>query len=208
MDLTHHRIDSGWMLYKRLLRDYTKRYVGIFLLSVLGYIIYSATQVALAEFMKYIIEAVETHDPSRRAMAPIIFVGLALVRGLGFFMGAYFLGYVGRNIVFDMRNQMFAKLMDLPQSFYHKHASGHIISRLTFNVQQVTSAATDAFRTIVREGFTVLGLLGYVFYSNWKLSLMFLLIAPVLALVVTKAGRRFRQVSDRIQESMGDSTLR
>ena len=206
MELSEQSVGTGWQVYKRLLFGYTLRYIGVFLLSVLGYIIYSATQVALAEFMKYIIEAVESHDPSMRVMAPVFFVVLAAVRGVGFFMGAYFLGYVGRNIVFDMRNQMFAKLMDLPQSFYHQHASGHIISRLTFNVQQVTSAATDAFRTIVREGFTVIGLLGYLLYQNWRLTLMFLLIGPILGWVVSKAGRRFRSVSERIQHSMGDLT--
>ena len=95
---------------------------------------------------------------------------IALFRGLGSFSGNYFIAVVANNLVHKLRCELFGRLLSLPSSFYDKHAMGHLVSKVTYHVTQVTDAATDAVRIILREGFTVLGYLAFLLYLNWKLT--------------------------------------
>ena len=113
---------------------------------------------------------------------------------------------MARHLVNNLRQGVFNRLLQLPGSFYNRHASGHLISTLTFNVEQVTGAGTDALKTIFRDGSTVIALLAYVFYLNWKLSLVFLVVGPLIGLVVSLTSKLFRKYSRRIQNSMGGVT--
>ncbi len=126
----------------------------------------------------------------------------ALVR----FFSQYFISYVGRNVINALRNDVFDRLMSLPSRYYDENASGRLVSKLTFNVEQVADAATNAVTITLREGLTILGLLGFMLYTNWKLTLIFLTAGPVIGLVVNYASKRFRRISKRIQGSMGDIT--
>ena len=173
---------------------------------MLGFFIYAATQPMYAWLMKYVIDSIESKSQDATFWIPLVIVGIVLVRGIGSFLGNYYLAKVSNSIVHTLRCQIFDRYTVLPTKYFDDRNSGHLISRLTYNVTQVTSAATNALKVVVREGLTVIGLLGYLAYLNWQLSLIFLAIAPVIGVVVGAAGRRFNKISKKIQASMGDVT--
>jgi len=159
-----------------------------------------------AALMKYMIDALESSQRSAIYWIPLASVGIVLVRGVGSFLGSYFIALVSSSIVHTLRCQLFDRYTILPSHFFDDNNSGHLISRITYNVQQVTGAATDAVKVVAREGFTVIGLFGYLFYMNWKLSLIFIAITPLIGMVVKIATKRFRSISKKIQNSMGELT--
>ncbi len=126
------------------------------------------------------------------------------MRGIGTLLGNYGFSYVARAVVSRLRCQMFDHLLVLPCAFYQQHTSAELLSRLTYNVEQVTGAATDALKTAVREGLTVVGLFGYMLYLNWKLTMLFVVVAPLVGAVVALASKRLRRLSHGIQDSVGD----
>lgn len=196
---------SGLQVYLHLL-SYVKPYWKFFALSILGFLIYSGTQPALAWITGWLAKAVYEPDPYSKYLIPLSLIGIYLMRGIGGFLGSYFLAKVSQNVIHTLRCEMFNHQLTLPNQYYDNSNSGHLISRITFNVNQVTGAATDAIKVVVREGIAVIALLGTLFYLNWMLSLIFLAIAPVIGLVVNFASKRFRKISKNIQVSMGDIT--
>ncbi len=197
--------DTGWDVYKRLLA-YVRPYIGYFLLSIVGFFLYAGTQALFVRLMEYIVDTIGKGGEASRILIPAALVAIFALRGLGSFLGNYYIAYVARSVVHELRTQMFNHLLTLPSRYYDSANSGHTISKVTYNVEQVTGAATDALKVIVREGFTVILLLAYLFYLNWRLSLVFLLVGPLIAVVVVFASKRFRKLSRRIQHSMGDVT--
>lgn len=139
-------------------------------------------------------------------MIPIYVIIIYLLRGIGLFVGNYAIAVVAENVVHTLRTEMFDKLTSLPSAYFDHHGSGQLISKLTYNVAQVTVAATDALKTILREGFTVVLVLGYLFWTNWQLTMVFVGIAPVIAGLVAIAGKRLRRLSGRLQTAMGAIT--
>lgn len=196
---------SGVKIYLRLL-SYVWPYWPIFLVSIFGFLCYAATQPMFAGLMQYIVDAINRRDTDANYWIPAATVGIVLFRGIGSFLGNYYLAKVANSVVHTLRCQIFNRYTILPNAFFDDNNSGHLISRVTYNVTQVTSAATDAIKVVIREGLTVIGLLGYLLYMNWKLSLLFVAIAPIIGLVVRYAGKRFRKISKKIQGSMGDLT--
>ena len=197
--------DSGWMLYKRLL-GYVKPHWRAFALAVVGFVIYAASSTALAEMMKRLIDGIQNPDADFRFFLPLFVVLMFASRGLGTFLSTYFMAYVGRYVIHTLRCDVFAHLLHLPGRFFDQHSSGHLVSRVTYHVEQVAGAATNAVTIILREGLFVVGLVGYLLWTNWMLTLLFLGVTPIIAGVVSYVSKRFRRISKRIQHSMGDVT--
>ncbi|MGR9099048.1 MAG: lipid A export permease/ATP-binding protein MsbA [Gammaproteobacteria bacterium] len=196
---------TNLQVYKRLL-TYVKPYWFIFLISIVGYLIYASTQPMFAWLMKFLVESIENKTRETAQWIPFVIVGVVLLRGVGSFLGNYFLAKVSNNIVHTLRCKIFDRYTELPNTYFDDRNSGHLVSRVTYNVSLVTGAATDALKVVVREGLTVIGLLGYLIYMNWQLSLVFLALAPVIGIIVRTAGKRFKKISKKIQASMGDVT--
>lgn len=194
---------TSWQSYKRLL-GYTRRYWKLFLLAVIGFVINAQTEWAAAQLLKYIITAIQDKDQSAKNLFPLLIVALFFFRGVGSFIGTYYMSMVSRHVVYSLRMDLFNKLLVLPASYYHNNSPGHIAAKLIFNVEQVTAAATEALKTIVREGTIAIGLFAYLFYTNWKLSLSLLLVGPFAAMLVRTASKRFRKLAKNIQKTMGD----
>lgn len=194
---------SGAQAYKRLLK-YTARFWHFFLIGTLGFLFNGLTEAASAKLIQYIIDAIQHRNQEHMNWFPLLVIGVVFMRGVGSFVGNYFLSLVSRSIVYEMRRELFEKLLVLPAAYYHLNSPGHIAAKIIFNVEQVTGAATDALKTIVREGFIVITLLGYLFYMNWRLSLSLLIIGPMAGLLVRVASKRFRKLSGKIQNAMGD----
>jgi len=198
-------IDSNWDLYQRLL-VYLKPLKFYFFLSIIGNAIYASASALMAKALEFVIDTVEHPTDENRILLPALIFALFIFRGLGGFLGGYYIAYVGRNIVHQIRTQVFDRYLKLPTHYFDNNASGHLISRITYNVEQVSSATTDAVTIIVREGLTVIGLLAVMISSNWKLTLIFLALGPVIGFLVNYVGKRFRVLSKRIMASVGNVT--
>jgi len=185
---------------------YVKPHWRAFALAVVGFVIYAASSTALAEMMKRLIDGIQNPDADFRFFLPLFVVLMFASRGLGTFLSTYFMAYVGRYVIHTLRCDVFAHLLHLPGRFFDQHSSGHLVSRVTYHVEQVAGAATNAVTIILREGLFVVGLVGYLFWTNWMLTLLFLGVTPIIAGVVSYVSKRFRRISKRIQHSMGDVT--
>ncbi|SOB75074.1 ATP-binding cassette, subfamily B, MsbA [Marinobacter sp. LV10R510-11A] len=201
------KVQSGdsWETYKRLLA-YVKPFWLAFSLAVLGNVIYAAASTGMAAAMEYVIAAIENPTQQNRILLTALIVGIFTFRGVGTFLSQYFISYVGRHVINALRNDVFNRLMTLPSRYFDEHAAGRLVSKLTFNVEQVAEATTNAVTITLREGLTIVGLLSFMLYTNWKLTLIFLAVGPLIGVVVSYASKRFRKISQRIQSSMGDIT--
>nr|WP_278357687.1 lipid A export permease/ATP-binding protein MsbA [Acinetobacter lwoffii] len=190
-------------VYLRLL-SYLKPFWGIALLVLLGFSINAATEVSVAKLLEYIIEAIQNKDQSFTSLFPFLVVILMFFRGLGLFMGGYFTAVISRNLVFNIRQEVFAKLLRSPSQYYLDNTSGHITAKIMYNVEQLTAASTEALRTLLQQGLITLALLGYLLYTNWRLTMCILIFAPVIGFIISKAARRMRKLSQQVQDTMGD----
>lgn len=197
--------ETGLAIYKRLL-GYVRPHWRAFALAVVGFAIYAASSTALAELMKRLIDGIQNPDAAFRFFLPLFVIVMFAARGLGTFLSTYFMAYVGRYVIHTLRCDVFAHMLHLPGVFFDHHSSGHLVSRVTYHVEQVAGAATKAVTILLREGLFVVGLLGYLLWTNWLLTLLFLAVTPLIALVVSYVSKRFRRISRRIQNSMGDVT--
>ena len=190
-------------VYLRLL-SYLKPYWGVAILVVIGFAMNAATEVSVAKLLEKIIEAIQHRDQGFTTLFPILVVVVMFFRGLGLFMGGYFTAVISRNLVFNIRQEVFAKLLRLPSQYYLDNNSGHITAKIMYNVEQLTAASTESLRTIVQQGLITLALLGYLIYSNWRLTLCILIFAPLIGLLIRKAAKRMRKLSIQVQDTMGD----
>jgi subfamily B ATP-binding cassette protein MsbA len=196
---------SSLRIYLRLL-SYVRPYVWVFALSIAGYVIFAASQPAFAKLMEYFIEGLEGKSDALVYYVPIAGLVIALLRGIGSYLGNYYLAKVSNGVVHDLRVNLFNKLLVLPNRYIDHHNSGYLISKITYNVTLVTNAATDAIKVVIREGLTVMFLLVYLFWTNWKLTLVFLAVTPVIAVIISAVGRRLRRLSHKLQDAMGRVT--
>ena len=155
----------------RLLR-YLKPYWWALLLTALGFAINAGTEIWTAKLLQYITDAINQNDRSKQTLFPLLIILLFFVRGVGSFLGNYYSALVSRNLVYELRVEVFNKLLRLPSSFYLANPAGTISSKLIFDVEQVTAASTDSMKTLLRDGLTVVALIGFLFYSNWRLTLI------------------------------------
>mgnify|MGYP001205241966 CR=1 FL=1 len=190
-------------VYLRLL-SYLKPFWGIALLVLLGFTINAATEVSVAKLLEHIIEAIENRDQGFTSLFPFLVVILMFFRGLGLFLGGYYTAVISRNLVFNIRQEVFAKLLRLPAQYFLDNTSGHITAKIMYNVEQLTGASTEALRTIIQQGLITIALLGYLLYSNWRLTLCILVFGPVIGLIIRQAAKRMRRLSQQVQDTMGD----
>ena len=208
---------SSLKIYFRLL-SYVKPYMGLFALSILGFLIFASTQPMLGYILKYFVDGLSNPEavlfptvPFLRDLqllqaVPLLIILIAAWQGLGSFLGNYLLAKVSLGLVHDLRVQLFNNLLTLPNRYFDNHNSGHLISRITFNVTMVTGAATDAIKVVIREGMTVIFLFASLLYMNWRLTLVMIAILPLIAVMVSTASKKFRKQSKKIQVAMGDVT--
>ncbi len=191
---------------KRFLK-YLREYKLPFFIAIIGMIGYSAVDTYVIGQTKTLIdESFGKNDHEFLRLAAYAIVPLFILRGICNFMGTYTLRWIGTRVVMRMRQQLFEKYIHLPVSFHDQHSTGALISKVTYDTEQVANAAGNAMLTLVREGALVIGLLVVMFYYSWQLSLIFLLIGPIVALIVSYVSKRFRIVSRSIQTAMGNLT--
>jgi subfamily B ATP-binding cassette protein MsbA len=193
-------------LYFRLLH-YVLPYRKVFALSLLGTVVFAATEPAMPAFMKLLLdETFVARSESGLVLLPVLLVLLFVVRGIASFTGNVGMQWVATRVVMDLRTEMFNKLLTLPVWYFDNHASGNIISKYTFNVQRVTQAATSVLVTLVKDSLIVIGLLAWTLYINWQLSLIVLVIAPPTALIIRHVSKRLRKLARSLQDTIGELT--
>lgn len=193
-------------LYGRLL-TYVKPYWRMFALSLVALILTAATEPMLPALFKPLLDqGFVAKDQAFIRWVPLLLLALFVVRGLTSFVSTYCMAWVGSRLVMDLRAAMFDKLMTLPTRYFDQNPSGQLIAQLAFNVTQVTQSATSSLTTLVRDTVTVLGLLGYLVWLNWQLTLIVFALVPLTLWVVRMASKRLRGLSRKAQQNIGDLT--
>lgn len=195
---------SGRETYRRLFQ-YVKPYKRQFTFAILGMVAYSITEASFAAIMKPLLDAgfVE-RDKSAIAMLPLLIVVIFLVRGVAGFASTYYMSWIGWRIIKEIRADIFNKYLSMPTQYYDNASSGELISKVTFNTQNVANAATSTITVAIRDTLTALGLFALMFYLSWELSLIFLIIGPIIGVIVTSVSKKFRSINRGIQNSMGE----
>ncbi|MDR3299343.1 MAG: lipid A export permease/ATP-binding protein MsbA [Candidatus Accumulibacter sp.] len=208
---------SSLKIYFRLLR-YLRPFIGLFAVSLLGFIVFASVHPMQAGILKFFVD--ELTEPGVSTFhdipllgeldlaygVPLLLIVIVFWQGVGSYLGNYFLARVSLGLINDLRIALFENLLRLPNTYFDRNNSGHLISRITYNVTMVTGAATDAIKVIIREGLTVVFLFGYLLWMNWKLTLVMVAILPIIGVMVGNASRKFRKQSKKIQAAMGDLT--
>ncbi|MGD8594322.1 MAG: lipid A export permease/ATP-binding protein MsbA [Gammaproteobacteria bacterium] len=195
---------TGGATYRRLLKYILPYKIG-FVAAVFGMVIVATTETGFAALMKPMLDGTFIEkDPTVIKYAPIVLLAIFLFRGVGGFIVRYCMDWVGRNLIRDMREIMFDQLLRLPANFYDRNSKGHLSSKLIFDVEQVAAAATGSVTILIRDTLTMIGLVSWMVYLSWQLTMFFVVLAPVVGGIVVIVSKRFRRISRKIQASMGN----
>jgi subfamily B ATP-binding cassette protein MsbA len=205
-DLVNQR--ASWSVYLKLLKSIVPYWL-FFVIGIIGTVLAAGTDAAMLYGIKPLMDhwdSIVGHAQWWFAWLPLIVVGVLLVRGFANFLSSYFLSCVGRNIVRDFRQRIFAHLMHLPAGYYDKESSGKLLSTLIYNTEQVAGASTEALLTVMQEGMLLIWLLIVMFNLSWLLTLVFIATAPIISVIIRYCSKRLRHLSASVQISMGDIT--
>ena len=199
-------------LYKRLIGQVTHLW-KFMLFAAIGSILFSAADASMIGILNPIISKGfgSTGEVTQQSAKMLMYlavglVGLLTMRSVGAFLSQYYIGVLGQKVVYKLRKDLYKRFMNLPSNFFDKHSSGQIISRLLYNVDQVTAATSTAIITVVQDGTFVIGLLIVMFWSSWQLSMLLLIVGPILGVFIAMINKKFRTLSRNTQSSMGDVT--
>ena len=205
--MPHHQLNTAKSTTFKRLIAYTSAYKGALAIAIVGMLGYAAIDVTFISMIEpFVDRGLNSGDTEIFRLAPVVIISIFILRGFCNFLTTYFLNWVGTHIVKTMRRQLYEQFIRLPVSFHDQTSTGNLISKITFDTEQVQLASSKALVVLVREGAIVIGLLGFMFYKSWQLSSIFLFIAPVIAVIVSYVTKRFRRISESIQNSMGDVT--
>lgn len=204
---------SSLSAYKRLL-SYTLAYKSYFIISFIGFGLFAAMEAQLINVLEYFVDRLEGRSSapvmglssevvSSLWFVPIAVVVLSCIRGIGSYLGNFYMSLVGLNVITNLRRQIFSHMVYLPQSFYDQRNSGELTSLLVYNIEQITGSVTNAVKTLFRDGMSVIWFLTSMLLINWKLTLAFICVAPILGGLMYIASKYFRKVSHKIQSAVG-----
>lgn len=198
--------DNGWLIFKRLV-GYVKPFKLALFVGIIGMLGYAAVDTLLIWSLQPLLDHGFTTGPEQNPvilqLMPYFVVIVIAFRGLFAFISSYCMSWVGNNVVMKLQRQVFAQLIALPISFFDKTNTGELISKITYDASQVSNAASNAMVKIFREGALLIGLVTMMFIQSWKLSLVFFVIAPFVAVAITIVSKRFRKIGKNLQNAMG-----
>lgn len=197
---------SGSGIYKRL-AGYSLKHWRYLLIALSGLVINALTQPMFAAYLQPLLDGTFMEkDPEIIRWAPFALLFIFLLRGVSGFLSGYFMAWVGRKVVTELREQIFSRLIHLPIGYYDRNNSGQVITKLIYHVEQVANAATGGLTVLVQDLAAIIGLLGLMMYYSWELTCIVLLTGPLIALIIRYVSKRFRRFSHQIQESTGEVT--
>ena len=196
---------GDWALYRRLLR-YLKGQWLLFFVAVVGFLLGAGAEAFFAQILGQVVDSFDADSDVHIWYFPSLIVLAAVVRAFGSITGELLLSRISFRVIHILRCELFDSLLVVPSAFFEASAQGQIVSRLTFTTAQLRDTATDALKIIFQDGGKLVVLLTFMFWQNWLLTAIFLLVTPLVGGVVRYASKRFRRISERIQSSMGDVT--
>jgi subfamily B ATP-binding cassette protein MsbA len=197
---------DSWSIYRRLLK-YARPYLGVFMIGVLGAALFASSNAALAYLVRNFLHgAFLVKNPAVLWQVPLGVVVLFTLRGIGDYVQSYYPSWVGRQVIKGLRHDVFSHYLRLPTAYLDQQQSGHLLSKLTNNIELVAAAATGAAISLISDSLSIVVLLATLFYMNWRLAVFCIVAAPIIAWLMQIANRSFRRYSERIQNSMGDIT--
>ncbi len=193
-------------IYRRLI-GYAWPYWPVFLLGVFGNAVFAATDAGFVWFVRnFLKDAFVEPNPRVLEWVPVGVIVLFSLRGIGDFLSTYCAASVGRNVIRILRAQVFGHFLKLPTRFYDRESAGTLLSKLTYNIELLAEASANSITIVIRDTLSVLALIGYLFYLNWRLAAISIILAPFIAWLIRRVNQLFRRYSTRIQNSMGDIT--
>lgn len=192
-------------LYTKLLK-YARGFRGQFILVVIGMFVFSVTDAGFAALMKPLLDEGSSEGVSITAWIPLGIIGILFLRGIGYFLSSYYMGYIGNHMTRRLRADLFEHLLHLPMSFYDTNDEGHIIARMTHNVTQTGNLVSQTITILVRDTLTLMFLLAWMIYLNWILTMIFVLAIPLVLIFMRYSSRRFRKISRRMHNMVGVMT--
>ncbi|EGR1511390.1 lipid A ABC transporter ATP-binding protein/permease MsbA [Vibrio vulnificus] len=195
--------ESTWRTFKRLW-TFIRLYKSGLAVAVVALIINAVSDTYMVSLLKPLLdEGFGSAESDFLRTLPLLVFGLMFIRGISSFVSTYCLSWVSGNVVMQVRRMVFNHYMQMPVSYFDKEKSGSLLSRITYDSEQVSSATSQALVSIVREGTSIIGLLVLMFYNSWQLSLVLILVAPVVAWAIGFVSKRFRKISKNMQTTMG-----
>ncbi|MDQ2164792.1 MULTISPECIES: lipid A ABC transporter ATP-binding protein/permease MsbA [Vibrio] len=198
--------ETTWQTFKRLW-TYIRLYKSGLAVAVVALIINAVSDTYMVSLLKPLLdEGFGNAESDFLRVLPFIILGMMALRGLSGFVSSYCLSWVSGNVVMLMRRKIFNQFMHMPVSFFDRESTGGLLSRITYDSEQVAGATSRALVSIVREGASIIGLLTLMFWNSWQLSLVLIVVAPVVAMGIGIVSKRFRKISKGMQTTMGDVT--
>lgn len=195
---------SGMAAYKALL-SLALEYKRYFAFAVAGMIVFALSDAAFAYLMKPMLDdGFIKRDESIIKLIPFAIVAIFAIRVIAVFIRNYSMAYIGRQVINSLRRQVFDKLLTLTTHEYDKSSSGQILTKFSFDIEQVSNSVSSALTVLIQDTLRIVVLLGYMFWLSWQLSAIFFIVAPLVFLIVVKVSKRFRRISRNIQNSMGE----
>lgn len=200
------RTASDAVVYRRLL-GLLRPYRVVVIATVIAMVVDAACMTLFAREVKPLIDKLFVdRDPEVIFWMPIIIVGIFFARSIAVYIVSYGSAYVGRGVVQDMRRRIFDQYLHMPSAFFDRESSGQQISRITYTSEQVAQATTDSAKIAIVDGLTVIGLVGLMIWTSWILTLALLVMVPLVGILVTYVGRRYRRINVTIQDVVGRVT--
>ena len=197
---------DGRAVYRRLL-GYVGAHWTVLAVGMVGMVVYAGAQLGFTALLRPLVDGVfVAGDPWFTTWVPVAIIAAFLIRGVAEFTYTFAMQWLGRRVVKQLRAELFDRLLDLPARYYDAATAGGLLSKMSYNVEQVAEAASRTMVTLVRDSLTVTALLGYMLWLNWKLALLVFIGAPAIMFLLKHVSTRFRRYSSRIQDSMGDVT--
>ena len=198
--------ESTFQTFKKLWPMISIYKAGLIVASI-ALIINAASDTYMVSLLKPLLdEGFGSTESNFLKILPLIVMGMMIVRGLSGFVSTYCLSWVSGNVVMQMRRKLFNHFMEMPVSYFDKESTGSLLSRITYDSEQVASATSKALVSIVREGASIIGLLFLMFYNSWQLSIVLIAVAPIVAWAIGLVSKRFRKISQNMQNMMGHVT--
>ncbi|MFA0414847.1 lipid A ABC transporter ATP-binding protein/permease MsbA [Vibrio renipiscarius] len=198
--------ETTWQTFQRLWA-YIRLYKLGLTAAVIALIINAIADTYMVSLLKPLLdEGFGNAESDFLKILPFIIFGMMIIRGLSGFVSTYCLSWVSGNVVMEMRRSIFSQFMHMPVSYFDKESTGGLLSRITYDSEQVAGATSRALVSIVREGASIIGLLTLMFWNSWELSLVLIVVAPVVAWAIGFVSKRFRKVSKNMQDTMGHVT--
>ena len=174
-------------------------------MAFVGLVVAGATVPLFAMYMRPLLDGTFMNkDPVTIKWAPFALLLIFFLRGVSGFMSSYSMEWIGRSVVKEIRSELFTRLLHLPVSFYDKNNSAQLVTRLIYHVEKVSEAATNGLKVLVQDSVTIIGSIGVMLYYSWKLTLIILVVAPIIAVLIAYVSRRFRKLSQQIQDQVGE----